>query len=143
MKLVPYYENRMAKPYATMGDLIDSFFKSTYENGWADSFKVDVQKTDREYIVKADLPGVKKENIQLEVEDGVLTIGVQMEENHEEKNEETNYLHRERRVINTSRSISVGDVEEDRIQAKLEDGVLIVTLPIQEEAVKKRSIEIQ
>lgn len=142
MKLVPYYRP-LSRSYSTMNDMIDNFFKRGFDDSFFDSFKVDVEKEKDRYVVTADLPGIKKENIHLDVEDDLLTIAVQQEENKEESDEGKHYLHRERRVVNTSRQVRLNDVDQEKIEAKLEDGVLTVVLPLQEEVSNKKAIEIQ
>ncbi len=143
MKLVPYRMSPMHNTYSMMNGLIDDFFKSGFDDSYFDSFKVDVEKTADRYVVTADLPGVKKEDIAVDVEEGVLTIAIHKEENTEEADQEKNYLHRERRMMNTSRSVRLGDVDEEKIAASLQDGVLKIELPFAEEIQKKRAIEIQ
>lgn len=142
MKLVPY-RRTLAPSFAVMNDMIDDFFKSGMDNAVYDSFKVDVEKEKDKYIVTADLPGVAKENLDVDVEEGVLTIAVHQEEDSEEKDKEKNYLHRERRITNSSRRIRLGDIDEDAIKANLENGVLRIELPFAPEVTKKKSIDIQ
>lgn len=108
-----------------------------------DSFKVDVEKEEDQYLITADLPGIDKENINLEIEEGVLTIAVNFDEEVEEEDEEKNFLHRERRKVNSSRRIRLNDFDEDNISANLEDGVLKISLPIAEEVSNKKSIAIE
>lgn len=142
MKLVPY-RRTLAPSFAVMNDMIDDFFKSGFDNAVYDSFKVDVEKEEDKYVVTADLPGLTKENVDVEVEEGVLTISVHQEEENQETNKEKNYLHRERRMTNSSRRIRLGDIDEETIHAGLENGVLRVELPFAQEVTKKKSITIQ
>lgn len=143
LRLVPYYGNTLDKSYSDMSDMIDNFFKAPFSDGVYDSFKVDVKKEEDKYVVTADLPGVSKANLDVNVEDGVLTIAVEQKEEKEEKDDKGNYLHRERRMVNSSRRISLGDVDEDAIDAELKDGVLTVNLPIKAEVSNKKSISIR
>lgn len=142
MKIVPY-RRTLAPSFAVMNDMIDDFFKSGLDNAIYDSFKVDVEKEADKYVVTADLPGMTKENVDVEVEEGVLTISVHQEEETEESDKEKNYLHRERRMTNSSRRIRLGDINEEAIHAGLENGVLRVELPFAQEVTKKKSITIQ
>lgn len=105
------------------------------------SFKVDVEETPEEYKISADLPGIKKEEISLGLEDGRLTISVQREENIEE--EEKSYLHKERRVCSMSRSLYLDHADSEEASAKLEEGVLSITVSKdkKEDRSKKISIE--
>lgn len=89
--------------------------------------RVDIAENDNEYILEAELPGVSKEDIKLELKDDMLTISVERKEEVEEKKE--NYIRRERRFGSMCRSFYVDDIEQDNVKAKFEDGILTVKLP--------------
>ena len=110
------------------------------ENGtWRPS--VDVYETEGSYVLKADLPGMKKEDIKLDVNDGVLTI--QGEKKLEEKTENDNYVRMERSYGSFTRSFTLTDnVDTENIQAAYKDGVLEITLSKKEEA-KPKEINIE
>ena len=77
-----------------------------------------------------DLPGFKKEDIRISLENGYLTVGALKNESKEEKNEEKNYIHRERYTGKCSRSFYVGDsIKEEDIKAKYTDGILQIIVP--------------
>jgi HSP20 family protein len=88
----------------------------------------DIKETDKEIILHAELPGVPKENINIEVENGILTISG---EKKEEKKEENEKYHRiERSYGKFSRSMKVPEgITIDQIKAKFDNGVLQVTFP--------------
>jgi len=91
------------------------------------AMKADVKETENSYIVEAELPGVKKENVELICEEGVLTITAKAAaENADEK---ARYLRRERNTAEIARRFEISGIDEENITAKLEDGVLYVTLP--------------
>ena len=77
------------------------------------------------------MPGVKKEDIRLDLRDGILTVGVEHDENVDEKRD--NYIRKERRYGSYSRSFSVDGVNQENVTAKYNDGVLTVNLPKSEE----------
>ena len=112
---------------------IDNFFDSFFNDSFAGFFtavnpiRADIRETEKEYIIEADLPGVRKEDIRLELEDGVLTLGVEQNEQIDEERE--NYIRRERRYGSYCRSFRVDGVKEDKVTAKYENGVLTVKLP--------------
>ena len=112
---------------------IDSFFDNFFNDTFAGFFttvnpiRADIRETDKEYIIEADLPGVRKEDIRLELEDGILTLGVEQNEQINEESE--NYIRRERRYGSYCRSFRVDGVREDKVSAKYENGVLTVKLP--------------
>ncbi|HCJ58054.1 MAG TPA: Hsp20/alpha crystallin family protein [Clostridiaceae bacterium] len=104
--------------------------------------RVDVKENEKEYIVEADLPGIKKEEINVELNNDRLTISV--ERNEEINEEKENYIRRERRSGSFCRSFYVENVLEGQISAKFENGVLSMVLPKKEPGVnKKNKIEIK
>ncbi|MGM0397274.1 MAG: Hsp20/alpha crystallin family protein [Bacillota bacterium] len=146
--LVPF--NRRNKMTGTgLGDfygMLDDFFSDDFllpQRSLArDTFKLDVQDKEKEYLIEAELPGVKKEEINLEIRDGQLVIGIQREEKVDE--EKKNYIHKERRYCSMSRSVYLADADPENIKAKLDDGVLEITVPKVEKSVReKNKIEIE
>ena len=106
-----------------------------------DTFKIDVSETDKEYLVEAELPGLKKENINLNVDNECLCISVeQSEEINEDKK---NYIHRERRVSSMSRRIQLTGAKLDDIKAKFKDGVLTITILKDKKVENSRKINIE
>lgn len=90
--------------------------------------KTDIKDEGDHYLMKIDLPEVKKENIKLSLEDGYLIVSVKFDYNNEDK-EKNNYIRRERHYGNCSRSYYLGeDVTEEDIKAKLQDGVLTLNV---------------
>lgn len=102
---------------------------------------VDVSETEGEYIIKAELPEVKKEDVKVTLEDGLLTI--QGERRHE-RDEKTRKYHRiERAYGRFVRTFSVPEyVDEAKVKAEYRDGVLSLYLPKAEKA-KPRAIEVK
>lgn len=89
--------------------------------------KCDVYEEDNKYVIEMDTPGIKKENINLEYEDGNLIITVSAKE---EEHTEKKYLRRERVVVSKcSRSFYLGDINEDEIRAEFKDGILKISVP--------------
>lgn len=102
---------------------------------------IDVRETDDAYIVEADVPGIKKEDVHIEVNDDVLTIKGERKGEHEEKRKD--YHRIERQSGSFRRCIRIpGGFKSDAVDAKFEDGVLRVTLPKLEDA-KPRRIEVK
>ena len=84
---------------------------------------------DNGYEVAVDLPGCKKEDVQMELDDGYLTIQAVRSHSNDEKDQKGRYLRRESFSGTCARSFYVGDVKKEDIHAKFEDGVLHVELP--------------
>lgn len=108
--------------------------------------KTDVKETEKGYEVAVDLPGFKKDEIQLELNDGYLTISAEKGLDKEEKDKKDKYIRRERYAGSMSRTFYVGkSVTENDIHAKYENGILTLDVP-KEEAKKvpeKRYISIE
>jgi len=125
-------------------NLIDDFFQDKLNLGKfmsSDTFKMDVKDNDKEYQVEAELPGVKKEEISVDLTDGTLNISVKKEEKIDEEKE--SYIHKERRSSSMSRSIYLADAKTEEIKAKLDGGVLFITIPKEEKATSAKKIEIE
>ncbi len=102
---------------------------------------VDVYQTDNEYVVKAALPGVKPEDVDISVTNGMLTIKGETKEETEVKRE--NYLLQERRFGSFYRELALPtEVEADRAEATFENGVLTLKLP-KSEKVKPKAIKVK
>ena len=98
---------------------------------------LDVSETDEEYLVKASVPGVKPDDLEITYNNKVLTI--KGETRQEEEREDARYHVRERRFGTFARSISLPTmVESEKIKASYENGVLILQLPKTEEAKPRR-----
>ena len=115
--------------------LDESPLAATSETGqWAP--KVDIRETDEAMLVQAELPGIDKKDIQLEVKDGVLTLSG--ERRYEKEVKEENVHRVERTYGRFSRSFSLPtNVEAGKVQATMKDGVLEVRLPKRESAKPK------
>lgn len=145
--LVPFNRRdtiRQKGGYQDLYNMLDDFFNepwSTSRNLRGDTFKLDIEEKDDKYVIEAELPGVKKEELNLELKDGRLMISVEREENEEIK--EKNYLHRERRYSSMSRSVHLGDIKEEEISAKLDDGILCIKVPKKEVLDETKRIPIE
>ncbi len=152
MALVKYHrpeEERGTSPwglYSGVERLFDDFFGvgrdpvfSASVRSWAPA--VDIEETDADYRLKAELPGLKKEDVKISVEDNVLTLSG---ERREEKAEKGRKVHRiERGFGSFFRSFSLPtSIAADKVTASYKDGVLEVVVPKKEEA-KPRQVEIK
>jgi len=118
----------------------DSMLPSFYFN--SGQMKIDIKENEKNYIVEAELPGVKKDQISIDIENKVLTIAV--EHNEEIKEEGEKYLRKERRYGSMKRSFALDNIDEDAVTAKFEDGILTLVLPKKNPQTNKRNkIQIQ
>ena len=141
--LIPYrYRNQLTRPETT--SFMDDFFRPFFGlDNFTSTFSVDVKDEGDKYVLEADLPGVKREDVHIDINDDVLTIAAEW--NTEKKNERQNgYIMNERRSGRASRSFTLENVKEDEISAEYKDGVLRLTMPkINETEKSPRRIEIQ
>jgi len=104
--------------------------------------RVDIAEDDENVYVTAELPGVKKEDIKLSIQDDVLTI--KGEKKREDKEVKKNYYRAERCYGSFSRSFTLPvEVDSEKVDARFEDGVLHIELPKLTKKVVEKSIEIK
>jgi HSP20 family protein len=107
----------------------------------APSFKVDISEDEHAYHLDAELPGIAKEQIALNIEDDVLTI--KAERTHEEEQKKKDYHRVERTYGSFSRSFNIGEIiDQENIGATYDNGVLHVTLPKTQPVKKTKEISI-
>ena len=141
-ELVPadYWGPNWMSPMAVMRDM-DRLFEG-FRNEWENAFMypkggaidlvrqplVDLADNGKQYVVTAEIPGVNKEDLNIEVSENSIELSA---ESKEEKQEETKgYIRRERRYASFYRSIPLPeDIAPDRANAELKEGILTVTLP--------------
>ena len=116
-------------------DFMDGFAfpdvsKELYGKHAKNVMKTDVRELDNGYEIIVDLPGFKKDEIEVQLEDGYLTISAAKGLDKDETDKKGNYIRRERYAGTLSRSFYVGDaVSEEDIHAKYEDGILKLSVP--------------
>ena len=92
--------------------------------------KTDVRETEKTYELDIDLPGFKKDEIQIELKDGYLTVSAEKGLDKDEEDKKGKYIRKERYVGSMSRSFYVGEgITEEDIKAKYENGILKLTIP--------------
>ena len=92
--------------------------------------KTDVRETDNSYELDIDLPGFKKDELQLRLQDGYLTVSAAKGLDKDKKDKEGHYIRRERYAGQCSRSFYVGEnITEEDVHAKYEDGILRLSIP--------------
>ena len=105
--------------------------------------KTDIRETDGSYELDVDLPGFKKDEIQVQLKDGYLVLSAAKGLDKDEKDKEGNYIRRERYSGSYSRSYYVGDVDRESIKAKLDNGVLSIIVPKAKAEEQKKAIAIE
>lgn len=131
MKMFNYFPNSFGRPLLETGEYFD----------WAPS--VDVSETGQEYLIRAALPAVKKEDVKVTYEDGMLTLSGERRQKEEQK--DVKYHRLENYYGKFSRSFALPDaIDADAISAESKDGVLAIHLPkSKSEAKKLTTIRVQ
>ena len=125
-------------------DLFDNFERSFFGDNSASTFRTDIRDEGDKFVLEAELPGFKKEDIKLDLKDGILTVSAQHSESSEEKDKKGSYIRRERRYGSFARKFDVFGIQEDGITAAYNNGVLSLTLPKAQPVVPAaRQIEIR
>ena len=112
-------------------DTFDSFARDFFRKSNADlpAFRTDIRDAGDSYVLEAELPGFNKEDINLDLKDGILTITAAHTESTEDKGDNGSYIRRERRYGSFQCSFDVTGIEETGITAAYLNGVLTLTLP--------------
>lgn len=132
------------EPFAELTELrsrLDRMFDELADGGERSArLAIDVEREDGNLVVRADVPGVKPEDVKIEVQDDILTVSAEHEQREERKDK--HFLRRERRYGSVSRSIALPPgVDPQQIKAQAHDGVVEVTVPLPGET-KKEPIKI-
>lgn len=132
-------------------DIFDPFFDGffrfpSFKNEFKELdklMKTDVLEEENGYTLEVEMPGVKKENINLELNNGYLTIEAKQNSESDEKDKKGGYIRRERYYGSSARSFYVGDIKEEDIQASLDSGILKIFIPKEKKEEIKKRIEIK
>lgn len=131
-EIKPYRKQEIGTwdPFSEMEEIERRFFGNSFFSGSSlAAFKTDITDENDHYELKADLPGFRKEDIRLDLEDDTLTITAERHSEHEKQDKKNKYLCCERSYGAYSRSFDMSGVETDRIKATYRDGVLTLKLP--------------
>ena len=140
-------ERRRWDPFGDFDTLFNSLLRPgarEVSETWGQALMpaLDVSESDDAYHVTAELPGVSKDDLDITINDGVLTINAETRHESEQK-DKGRMIRQERRYGKFVRSMRLGgDVDEDKVKANYEDGVLHLTLPKSED-VKPRKIDVE
>lgn len=123
-------------PMREMDALLGRGFRSPGEDVWMPA--VDIRENEQAFVISAEVPGVDKKDIEVTVDNGVLTLSGERSEESEEK--DARHHRRERYYGSFSRSFSLpDDVDADRIDAKSRDGVIEITIPKPERPAERKA----
>lgn len=139
-RLSPFGQMRRFSPFGDIDEMFKNFGMMPSMMGMQEqpAIKLDVNETDTAYMVKADIPGVNKEDIKVDVDGNTITIQAEIKKEQEEK-KEGQVIRSERYYGQQVRSFMLGqEVDDSKVEAKYQDGVLQLTLPKKKGAAKKQ-----
>lgn len=146
--LTPFNSNTITKSnrndYLDLFNLMDNFFNESIPSTRVlrnDTFKIDVKDNEKAYLIDAELPGFKKEELQINMENDCLTISAEKSEENEETKDK--YIHKERKSSLVKRTIYLKDVSPENIKASFENGLLTITVPKLTKESNTKAIEIE
>lgn len=141
-EIMPYNYRRIANynPFRELDEMSRRFWSGTEMT----EFRTDITEKDGTYVLEAELPGFKKEDISIDLDKDCLTITASRKSESDDEDEERNYVRRERFYGSYSRSFNVSGINTDEISASYNDGILSVSMPKKEpEIPAARRLEIQ
>ncbi|MBD5149761.1 MAG: Hsp20/alpha crystallin family protein [Oscillibacter sp.] len=142
-EMMPFTRGRGVDLYRPFRDL-EELERSLFTGSGVTAFKTDIRDAGDAYVLEADLPGMKKEDIHIDIDGERLSISAERNAVTEEKDENGGYIRCERSYGSFSRSFDISGIRAGDISAAYEDGVLKLTLPKQTKAAPaSRRLEIQ
>ena len=140
-ELMPFGYRRVSayNPFRDFEEMSRSF----WDNNNVSAFRTDITEKDGKYVLEADLPGFKKEDISVDIDKDCLTITAEHKSEQKEENADS-YIRRERYYGSYTRSFNVKGIDTEAITAAYNDGVLTLTMPKKEpEVPAARRLEIK
>ena len=137
------FDDWMDFPFRDFGSDVDH---KLYGKHAAHVMKTDLKEHDDGYELKVDLPGFKKDQIELQLQNGYLTITASKNLEEENKNQKGRIVHQERYAGSMTRSFYIGEnVREEDVKARFEDGVLSLDFPKEKPVAlpERKTIQIQ
>ena len=128
-KISPRRSSPLQGQFKDLYGMMDDFFTENINFSANTNFKVDVRELEDSYLVEAELPGFKKDEIKISFKNGELTIDAEKKEESEESSKDKNYVHREMRTSSMTRTLYFENVEKEGLKAKLNDGILEIKVP--------------
>ena len=125
-------------PRSYFGDIFDDFMPIKKE----EHMKCDIYEKDGNYHIEMDVPGFDKKDIKVEAKNDYLTISAEKSSEVNDEDKDKNYIHRERSYGKYERSFYLRDLDQDKISAEFNNGVLKIVIPKKEENEDIKYIEI-
>lgn len=126
--LLPFFrrDNGVSEfnPFREFDEMERAFF-----GGMDTGFRTDIKEKGSEYILEADLPGFEKDDIKIDITDNCMTITAEKKSETEEKDDEGNFIRRERSYGAFRRSFDTNGIDTDKMKASYKNGVLKLVMP--------------
>ncbi|ADM71172.1 Hsp20/alpha crystallin family protein [Paenibacillus polymyxa] len=129
--LIPFRkrnEDFFGQMFKSFNGMVDDHWLAPFSSN-SQTFRTDIREENDRYLVEAELPGIAKEDIDIDIAHNYLTIRAKRNEYHEEKDDTNKMIRRERRSGEFVRRFYVDHVDEEGIKAKLDQGVLKLEIP--------------
>ena len=126
--LVPYNRRNSMSAFDPFREF-DAFERAFFGDRGMQQFRTDITDNGNEYSLQADLPGFKKEDIHIDLDDDRLMISAERHSDYEQKDRKGDYVRCERSYGTYTRSFDTTGIDIENIKASYEDGVLRLTLP--------------
>ena len=127
--LVPYArKNHNVSNFNPFHDF-DELERAFFSDNALGEFKADIQEDGDNFVLEADLPGFKKEDINIDIDKDCLTISAERKSEEKEDKGDNGFVRRERYYGSFSRSFNIKGIDTDGITAEYNDGVLTLTMP--------------
>ncbi len=148
MNLVRFHNPYRSVNQNLVNDLFNNFLKNDYDENYLNDCAckpaTNILEKDKEFNIELQLPGFKKEDVQLNFHENILTVKVELPEKEEKEEEALKYERHEFGVYNFERKFKIPrSVDADKIEAHFENGILSLVLPKKEEALEKAPIDIK
>ncbi len=141
MSLVTYEPKSLLEKFFENGDFFPKGFADPFLGTYAGDLRVNIAEEPDKFVMTASVPGWAEKDLDVEIKDGVLTLKGHAEE--DKKEEKANYRMREFVRRSFERSFRLGEqIDAEKVNAKLENGILQVVLPKREEA-KPKSVKVE
>ena len=126
-ELTPFGYRRVASynPFRELEEMSHNFWNDADVSG----FRTDIKKVDGSYVLEAELPGFKKEDINIDIDKDCLTISAERKSEEKEEKGDNGFVRRARYYGSFSRSFNIKGIDSDAITAEYNDGVLTLTMP--------------
>jgi HSP20 family protein len=148
MNLVRFYNPRYSVNRSLVNEMFNNFRTNDYHEDYLQNCKkqpaVNIFETEKDFKIELLLPGFTKDDLQINYHKDLLTVKVDKNESEAVKTEGLKYEHREFGIFNFEKQFKVpGSVKSESIDARFENGILIIVLPKKEEALEKAPVDIK